>query len=165
MRNTILAGNDAPSAVDISGRITSSLGRNLIQDPSGASGFHPEDLLEMDPLLGPLGNYGGPTLTHELLEGSPAIDVGDSENPPDWDQRGEPYERVVGILDPKNPQIDIGAFEVQVGLAPGSGHGHRISGRDMLAPADILFALFLRKHRNHEGFGEHSLIAHPPQDR
>ena len=31
----------------------------------------------IDPLLGPLANNGGPTMTHALLTGSPAIDAGD----------------------------------------------------------------------------------------
>ena len=31
----------------------------------------------VDPLLGPLADNGGPTLTHALLPGSPAINAGD----------------------------------------------------------------------------------------
>ena len=35
------------------------------------------NLLNVDPLLGPLADNGGPTLTHALLAGSPALDAGD----------------------------------------------------------------------------------------
>src|SRR5262249_41905117 len=53
--------------------------------------------------VGPLRNNGGPTLTHALLCGSPAIDAGDNTDAPPTDQRGFP--RIV------NGIIDIGAFE------------------------------------------------------
>ena len=67
----------------------------------------------IDPLLGPLADNGGPTLTHALLQGSPAINAGDLNaqagvgGVPLYDQRGEPLGRVFG------GRIDIGAFEYQ----------------------------------------------------
>jgi CSLREA domain-containing protein len=67
----------------------------------------------IDPLLGPLADNGGPTLTHALLPGSPAIDAGDPalvagvDDTPEFDQRGEPFRRIAG------GRIDIGAFESQ----------------------------------------------------
>jgi hypothetical protein len=70
-------------------------------------------------MLGPLQDNGGPTFTHALLTGSPAINAGDPSftSPPFYDQRGPGYDRVVG------GRIDIGAFEVQaVGPAPGLRH-------------------------------------------
>ncbi len=56
--------------------------------------------------LGPLGDNGGPTLTHVPNESSPVIDAGDPAvaKPPATDQRGE--ARIVG------PAIDIGSVEV-----------------------------------------------------
>lgn len=61
---------------------------------------------DIDPLLGPLQDNGGPTFTHALLPGSPAIDAGlDSGAPLTTDQRGQP--RIAGA------HVDIGAFEVQ----------------------------------------------------
>ncbi|MCA9099922.1 MAG: hypothetical protein KDA63_02165, partial [Planctomycetales bacterium] len=62
----------------------------------------------IDPLLGPLADNGGPTLTHALLPGSPAVDAGNPAltPPPAFDQRGAPYVRFVGAA------IDIGAYEV-----------------------------------------------------
>jgi hypothetical protein len=67
----------------------------------------PGDQINTDPMLGPLQNNGGPTLTHALLPGSQAIDTGDPSfaPPPFTDQRGFP--RVA------NGRIDKGSFEVQ----------------------------------------------------
>ena len=44
--------------------------------------------LAVDPLLGPLADNGGPTQTHALLTGSPAIDNGTGSGATDTDQRG-----------------------------------------------------------------------------
>jgi hypothetical protein len=56
-----------------------------------------------------LQDNGGPTFTHELLLGSPAIDAGDPNftPPPFDDQRGARFIRVF------NGRIDIGSFEAQ----------------------------------------------------
>jgi hypothetical protein len=61
----------------------------------------PGDLPGVAPLLGPLANNGGPTDTHALLAGSPAIDAGGICAP--TDQRG--------VTRPQGPACDIGAFE------------------------------------------------------
>ena len=106
-RNTILAGNIAQTnAPDFSGNL-GSLGHNLIGNSAGGSGFDPSDLQDVDPRLGPLQDNGGPTPTHALLEGSPAIGAGDMTDAPEFDQRGPGFPRIV------NGMIDIGAFEVQ----------------------------------------------------
>src|SRR5262249_9914723 len=105
LRNTILAGNNrGPNPSDLSGSLTSS-GHNLIGDTSDGSGFDATDLLDVNPLLGPLQDNGGPTFTHALLPGSPALDAGDNTGAPETDQRGLP--RIVA------GRIDIGAFEEQ----------------------------------------------------
>jgi hypothetical protein len=61
------------------------------------------DLTGIDPLLGPLADNGGPTMTHALLKSSPAVDAAGPGAPP-MDQRGAPrvgppdtgaYERVL----------------------------------------------------------------------
>jgi hypothetical protein len=85
----------------------SSSGYNLIGNTEGGSGFAETDLLNVEPLLGPLQENGGGTLTHTLLPESPAIDAGDNANAPPYDQRGTGFPRIVGGT------IDIGAFEVQ----------------------------------------------------
>jgi hypothetical protein len=67
----------------------------------------------IDPRLGPLTHNGGPTMTHALLPGSPAIEMGDPtamvgvNGVPMFDQRGEPFARVF------DGRIDIGALESQ----------------------------------------------------
>lgn len=62
-----------------------------------------------NPMLGPLADNGGPTMTHALLAGSPAIDAGPVPTPtfPDneFDQRFTGFPRVI------NGRVDIGAFE------------------------------------------------------
>jgi hypothetical protein len=71
----------------------------------------PPDTITLQPMLGPLQNNGGYTMTHALLPGSPAIDHGNNVHGNYYDQRGPVgssyfgYERVVG------PSADIGAFE------------------------------------------------------
>jgi trimeric autotransporter adhesin len=58
--------------------------------------------------LGPLAFNGGPTRTHALLEGSPAIDGGVSFVPFAFDQRGALR---VAEFRPGGNRFDIGAFE------------------------------------------------------
>ncbi len=103
--NTILNYN---SGANIVGTMT-SLGYNLSSDDGGGNLTGPGDQINTDPMIGPLQNNGGPTLTHALLSGSPAINAGDPNftPPPFYDQRGSPFVRVF------NGRIDIGAFEVQ----------------------------------------------------
>ena len=76
-------------------------GYNLCSDPTG--GFtNTGSLMNTDPMLAPLANYGGPTLTMWLLPGSPARDRIPSGFPP-TDQRGAPR--------PQGPAADMGAVE------------------------------------------------------
>ncbi len=119
VRNTIIAGNfdnsPAPNPIhpDVSGSFTTT-SFNLIGDATGSTGFTDGDngnivgtsCNPIDPLLGPLQDNGGPTFTHALLPGSPAINAGNNANIPagiTTDQRGEP--RIV------DGTVDIGAFE------------------------------------------------------
>ena len=80
----------------------------MSSDNGGGYLTGPGDQINTDPLLGPLQDNGGPTYTHALLPGSPAIDAGDPNftPPPFYDQRGPGFDRVV------NGRIDIGSFEV-----------------------------------------------------
>jgi CSLREA domain-containing protein len=103
LKGTILAGNTATTAPDCTTATPTpitSQGHNLIGTTSGCTfAGQGTDLLGQDPLLGPLADNGGPTETHALLAGSPAIDAGPPDAPP-TDQRGAP----------RNP--DIGAYEL-----------------------------------------------------
>ena len=110
--NTILkAGTLGANIVNNSGTVTSH-GYNLSSDEGGGALNGSGDLINTDPMLGPLQDNGGPTFTHELLIGSPAIDRGDPNftPPPLYDQRG--YARVF------NGRIDIGSLEVQPAPTP-----------------------------------------------
>lgn len=71
------------------------------------NGTNTNNILGQNPLLGPLANNGGPTLTHALLTGSPAIDKGSNPLNLTFDQRGAGFPRTLGA------QTDIGAFEGQ----------------------------------------------------
>jgi hypothetical protein len=86
-----------------------SLGYNLCNDAGGGVLTNATDQINTDPLLDVLRDNGGPTLTHALLTGSPAINAGDPgfTSSPDFDQRGPGFVRVVC------GRIDIGAFEAQ----------------------------------------------------
>jgi hypothetical protein len=143
--NTIAAGNQAADGPDLHGNVTSS-DHDLIGDGTGFFLWSSTgDLIGgqngnppvIDPLLNPLGFYGGPTQTMPEKVDSPAIDAGDdialfyianNEGVPmgqTTDQRGQP--RLFGA------HIDIGATEARViklkpvhggssGAAPPGGH-------------------------------------------
>jgi len=69
----------------------------------------------VDPLLAALADNGGPSRTQALLPRSPAIDAlpASGAGCPATDERGVPR--------PQGPACDIGAYEVGVGAAAGSG--------------------------------------------
>jgi predicted outer membrane repeat protein len=129
VQNSIIAGNfDTPGNAgggtiipDCSGTF-SSQGYNLIGRNDGCSGFTNgvkgdkvgSGASPIDPLLAVLADYGGPTLTHALLPGSPAIEAGNPLPPggggfncAGTDQRG--------VTRPQGAVCDIGAVEYQVG--------------------------------------------------
>src|SRR3989475_4483019 len=80
LRYVIVANSPPGDTCAGSGTLTSQ-GHNL--DSGNTCGFTgPGDLVNMDPLLGPLQDNGGPTPTQALLLGSPAIDAGGNDCPP-----------------------------------------------------------------------------------
>jgi hypothetical protein len=114
LANTILkAGAAGENILNASGTVTSH-GYNLSSDDGGGYLTGLGDQINTNPLLSPLQDNGGPTFTHELFPGSPAIDAGDPSftPPPFYDQRGPNFYRV------RNGRIDIGSFEVQAGTLP-----------------------------------------------
>lgn len=111
--NTLIAGNTtAGSGPDINGAVT-SLGYNLIGNPSGASGLIGTDLLGVNPQLGPLQDNGGPVPTMALLPDSPAIDAGSDALAVDASGQAVPTDQR-GFARIANDTVDIGAFEVQM---------------------------------------------------
>jgi len=114
IRNSILAGNVGD---DCNGNLLSA-GYNLVQNitdcslldlPDGGN-----DITGLSAKLRPLGDYGGPTPTMDLMPGSPAINAGNPAGCKDstgslitTDQRGFPRPH------PPSGRCDIGAVEVQ----------------------------------------------------
>ena len=101
---TIFAAGARGVTISNDGGTVTSHGHNLSSD--GAEGLltAATDRINTDPMLGPLQDNGGPTFTHELLTGSPAIDavpVGAACS--STDQRG--------VSRPQGAACDIGAFE------------------------------------------------------
>ena len=79
-----------------------------------ASNLPNDTLVKSCPLLGPLRNNGGPTLTHALLSTSAAIDAGNNVLSEAEDQRGVPLDAKPLPYPRELPsgKPDIGAFEV-----------------------------------------------------
>jgi hypothetical protein len=139
VRNSIVAGQIGP---DCSGTVTSD-GHNI--DSDGTCGLGANDQSGItDPGLLPLADYGGPTLTHNLADDSPAIDAGDPAGcmmklagsgaatvPLATDQRGNVFVEAAGVGgDPSG--CDAGAVEFNL-LANGmmednTEHGHAPDG-------------------------------------
>ncbi|WPF90259.1 choice-of-anchor Q domain-containing protein [Cyanobacterium aponinum AL20118] len=118
--NTIIANNTG--SPDLDGFFDSRSGFNfvpnangLILDAKNGNIVGGTTTQRLDLNIGPLQDNGGPTPTHALLPGSPAINAGDTEqvnilfyfpDDPPLDQRGS--ERI------SDGRIDIGSYEVFV---------------------------------------------------
>ena len=108
LQSTIVASNVAASGADLGAVESIAIyGADNLIDAADPGVALPADTLHGDPLLEPLADNGGPTRTHALAPGSPAIDAGNNYSADAYDQRGDGYERVA------NGRADIGAFEVQ----------------------------------------------------
>ena len=106
LQNTIVAANGdfgcflAPFGA---GAVAlNSLGNNVFTDDS----CFPiaSDQVVTDAGLGALADNGGPTLTHALLSGSPAVDTANGAVCPAVDQRG--------VARPQGAGCDVGAYEL-----------------------------------------------------
>ncbi|MBS1893074.1 MAG: choice-of-anchor D domain-containing protein [Actinobacteria bacterium] len=108
IESSILAGNtNEGAAADCSGEVESK-GHNILGSEAGCEWEGSAgDQVGVDPLLAPLGDFGGPTETMPpVSRASPAINQG--EDPGATDQRGLARPVPVG---PAN--TDVGAVEVQ----------------------------------------------------
>jgi CSLREA domain-containing protein len=121
LNSTIVSDNSAPSIPDIGNDNGSTLSGsyNLVETTSGYSfSSGSNNIFGIDPMLGPLADNGGPTQTHALLCGSPAIDKGINSNSLITDQRGAGFARTFDDLSIINATggdgTDIGAFELQL---------------------------------------------------
>ncbi len=152
LTNSIVAGNTCTvEGNEILGYVERARG-NIIGDSNGwnydyGPPYDCEDLVGVDPRLGPLANNGGPTRTHALLPDSPALDgacdclagvmsaaASEAEGEPgtsvdviDRDQRGEP--RPVDSDGDGEVGCDIGAFEAQPDVVLDDGSGADVVGQ------------------------------------
>ena len=138
MTNCTVSNNSAYGVVSLGGTVTmnntivaGNTGSNVIGSSIGSN-----NLIGGDPVLAPLGNYGGPTQTMPELPGSPALGAGSVAlavdphgNPLTTDQRGLP--RLT------NGSVDIGVPVVWIhdrlhlGKRPdGKRRVSRTAGRD-----------------------------------
>jgi len=119
IQHSIIAGNTsngAPSDLRFdsgdlpTGSISYSLVQNSTLDALTAVDAGTGNLKDTDPMLGPLANNGGTTLTHLPQDGSPVINAGNPAvtGAPTLDQRGN--TRIIAT-------IDLGAVETGVALA------------------------------------------------
>ena len=107
LESTIIANNigfNVPDDFATYGPVVTTGANNLV---IASSAPLPPDTISDDPMLGTLGDNGGPTMTIPLLAGSPAIDTGNDVANLTTDQRGLGFPRWAGA----NP--DIGAFEIE----------------------------------------------------
>ncbi|WP_170113227.1 Calx-beta domain-containing protein [Ahniella affigens] len=103
--DSIIADNTAATDADISGNF--ALTRTLVEVPGAATIVdNGGNILNQDPVLGPLADNGGPTFTQVPAFGSPVVDAGNTALA--VDQRGNP--RPSGAAD------DIGAVELQASI-------------------------------------------------
>jgi hypothetical protein len=110
--SSLFGGNTADTNPDFSGTFT-TVDHSLVANGQGAGSISNGvngNIVGVDPLIGPLADNGGPTLTVALLPGSPALNHGANPDGLATDQRGQPRLR--------ESQVDIGAFEFQVPLPP-----------------------------------------------
>jgi Right handed beta helix region len=120
LSSTIVAGNNPATAGDVEGAVLATSDHNLIGIDTGLTGITNgvngnligTAATPINPLLGPLQLNGGPTRTHALLAGSPALDKGFDAVGLASDQRGIPFLRLSGVA------VDIGAVEVQPNPQP-----------------------------------------------
>jgi hypothetical protein len=112
LSSSIVANNMATTGSDVSGTIAYA-NQSLLSNNTGATiANNNGTLLNVDPLLSPLGSYGGPTQTMFILPTSPAKDAGNNTLNLPTDQRGLGYSRTIG------GGTDMGAVEIPAGAVP-----------------------------------------------
>jgi len=114
LKNTIVAGNQSSGSTSDCVGTVNSLGYNLLQEITNCTitGDSTSNITNEAPLLAPLANHGGSTLTHALLLGSLALDAG-SCNDISSDQRGETRPIDLPSISNRDDGCDIGAYERQ----------------------------------------------------
>lgn len=112
LKNTIVSGNTSTGTTNCEiagGGAIVSTGYNL-EDQNTCGLANKGDQVDTDPLLGPLQDNGGNTMTMLPADNSPAVNAATMNGAPKTDQRGVPR--------PQGPGPDVGAVEVFGGTAP-----------------------------------------------
>ena len=102
-----IVGNNSPNDLQKGSESAFSADHSLIEDPTGhdvLDGDGNGNIVGHDPMLYPLGDYGGFNETHAVIDGSPVISSGANPQALTTDQRGTGFDRVVD-------SVDIGAVE------------------------------------------------------
>ncbi|MFY9621540.1 MAG: choice-of-anchor Q domain-containing protein [Pyrinomonadaceae bacterium] len=110
INNSILAANTSPSGPDcICANLSGDY--NLFSNTSHATVPGTHNVTNTGALLGPLANNGGPTKTHALLVGSPAIDAGNSAQTTDQRSQPRPVDDPTVTNAATSNATDMGAYE------------------------------------------------------
>lgn len=120
LRNTLFAGTGMRCSP---GSLPTSQGHNLSSDMT-CNLTSATDKPGVDAMLGPLAANGGPTMTHALLAGSPAVNAGDGASLEPMDQRGLPRVQFAAV--------DIGAVEVSEPIVSTQPAPQTVAEGDML---------------------------------
>jgi uncharacterized repeat protein (TIGR01451 family) len=123
LRNSIVANNVGSSGSNCLSPVSSST-HNIESENTCGLPTANDNMIDTDPLLRPLGSYGGPTRTMPPLFGSPAIDEASPGFCLATDQRG--------VVRPQGAACDIGAAEVELantGVTGRVSHNKRTVGR------------------------------------
>ena len=154
--DSIVAGNRLAdgAADDVAGQFDSAGAYNLIGAIDGSAGLeafgtiYGTAAVPMDPVLGPLRDNGGPTWTHALLPGSPAIDAGNAAGVVSTDQRG--WARPADGLGDGFVVPDIGAFELGAAAWHNPTEPLDVNDDGVVSPLDALLVI---NKLNAEGAG------------
>ncbi|MCB1767197.1 MAG: DUF642 domain-containing protein [Candidatus Competibacteraceae bacterium] len=131
LHNSIVAGNTALNGPEVYGDSSTESTSNLFGENgvSGVQGLTPSatEVIAgpLSSVIGPLADNGGPTQTHALVAGSPALDAGNNGLIPSGvttDQRGDGFPRIVGGT------VDIGAVEGTSGGGAGNSTNLIVNG-------------------------------------
>ncbi|MEM7147250.1 MAG: right-handed parallel beta-helix repeat-containing protein [Verrucomicrobiota bacterium] len=141
LENSLFSGNTGGSGsadIDNAGSGTvNTTGANLVGDSTGfiiSSG--PTPILESDPHLSPLAHYGGPTPSHHLLAGSPAIDAAvATAKTTKYDQRGQGFLREIATA-PDLGAVETGPVLLVNTLVDENGTGPDLSLREAIDAAN-----------------------------
>jgi hypothetical protein len=138
--NSILKSGSGANIYYSSGTITSH-GYNLSSDDGSGFLIGIGDQINTDPILGPLKDNGGPTLTHAPLSNSPAIDRGKDIGGTGQDQRGSlrpvTYNDPSIVPPPGGDRSDIGAVELAPGVLPTDAASWKMHGGAGSFPIDL----------------------------